>query len=153
MPFSSTKKINKKTPKRGAVNSTPPDHHIITSNSDIYEYIMRPYMTFNKDQNQLKGVRVYDPPAISGHIDLASNLECIHMPFSSTKKIKKKTPKRGAVNGTPQEHHIITSKSNIYEYIMRPYMTFNQDQNQLKGVRVYDPPAISGHIDLASTLE
>ena len=110
-------------------------------------------MTFNQDQTQLKGVRVYDPPAILGHIELASTLECINMPLSSTKKITKKTPKRGAVNGTPREHHIITSKYDIFEYIMRPYMTFNQDQNQLKGVRVYDPPAISGHIDLASTLE
>jgi hypothetical protein len=95
---------------------------------------MRPYVTFNQDQNQLKRVRVYDPPAISGHIYLASTLDCINMPFSSTKKIKKKTPKGGAVNGTPQEHHIITSKYDIYEYIMRPYITFNQDQNQLKGV-------------------
>ena len=76
-------------------------------------------MTFNQDQNQLKGVRVYDPPAIFGHIELAWTLECINRPLSSTKKITKKTPKRGAVNGTPREHHIITSKSDIYEYIRK----------------------------------
>ena len=141
MPFSSTKKIKKKTPEGGAVNGTSRGHHIITSKSDIYEYIMHPYMTFNQDQNQLKGVRIYDQRAISSHIDLPSTLECINRPFSSTKKIKKKTPEGGAVNGTSRGHHIITSKSDIYEYIMHPYMTFNQDQNQLKGVRIYDPPS------------
>ena len=55
------------------------------------------------------------------------------MPFSSTQEIQKKPPEEGAVNGTSRGHHIITSKSDIYEYIMHPNMTINQDLNVRKG--------------------